>query len=82
MECRKKDIVRSIVGLGVNSPDGHQRLTEGENFHLHDGSEESHALMQDLCIRINHELEARGQRLEHLSRSEFVQLLSDLDAVD
>ena len=30
----------------------------------------------------DHELEARGQRLEHLSRSEFVQLLSDLDAVD
>ena len=82
MDRGKKDIMRSIVGLGVDNPDGHERLTEGENFKIHDGSEESHALMQDLCIRINQELEARGQRLEHLSRSEFVQLLHDLDEVD
>lgn len=74
--------ISSIVGLGLDGTDGHLRFTEGENFKIHEGSDESHALMQDLCIRINQELAQRGVSLEHLSRAEFVALLKDLDLVD
>ena len=82
MDRTKKDVITSIIGLGLDSADGHVRFTEGDHFKIHAGSEESHALMQDLCIRINQELDRRGQILEQLSRKEFVALLRDLNAID
>jgi hypothetical protein len=60
-----------LLGLGLDNKDGHLRVTQGENFHLLGGSEETHATMQEKAIKLNEKLRARGRRLEDVSRQEF-----------
>ena len=59
-----------MVGIGLDS-DGHKRITTGENFALVGGSEETHGQMTEKAIKINEKLQARGKRLETVSREEF-----------
>jgi hypothetical protein len=61
----------ALLGLGLDNDDGHTRLTRGENFVLAGGSYETHAQMQETAIKINEQLDMRGQKLEDLSPEEF-----------
>lgn len=61
----------AMLGLGLDNDDGHTRLTRGENFTLLGGSEETHARMQETAIKINEQLDKRGQKLEDVTSSEF-----------
>jgi len=61
----------ALLGLGLDNDDGHTRLTRGDNFVLAGGSYETHAKMQETAIKINEQLDKRGQKLEELSASEF-----------
>jgi hypothetical protein len=36
-----------LIGLGLDNQDGHKRITQGEEFLLVGGSEETHERMQD-----------------------------------
>ena len=73
----KPRVVR-ILGLGLDNDDGHIRITNGKNFNIFLGSEQSHERMQETCIKVNEKLDARGKRLEDLSPDEFVDLISDI----
>ena len=73
----KPRVVR-ILGLGLDNGDGHIRITNGKNFNILLGSEQSHERMQETCIKVNEKLDARGKRLEDLSPDEFVDLISDI----
>ena len=73
----KARVVR-ILGLGLDNDDGHIRITNGKNFNILLGSEQSHERMQETCIKVNEKLDARGKRLEDLSPDEFVDLISDI----
>lgn len=73
----KPRVVR-ILGLGLDNDDGHIRITNGKNFNILLGSEQSHERMQETCIKVNEKLDARGKRLEDLSPDEFVDLISDI----
>ena len=59
-----------MLGIALDS-DGHKRITTGPNFALVGGKEETHAEMTEKVIRINEKLEAKGKRLEDVSREEF-----------
>ena len=76
---RKPDRIVRILGLGLDNQDGHVRITRGENFDVWMGSEGTHERMQETCIKINEKLGQKGKRLEELSHSEFLDLVSDIE---
>ena len=59
-----------MLGVGLDS-DGHKRVTNGDNFALVGGSEETHERMTETAIKINEKLKARGKQLEQVSHEEF-----------
>jgi hypothetical protein len=66
----------AILGLGLDNDDGHTRITRGENFLLAGGSYETHARMQETAVKVNEQLDQRGQRLEDVTVREFHEILS------
>ncbi len=64
-----------LLGVGLDSDDGHQRITEGEEFLLVGGSEETHERMQDVAIHFEESLQQRGKRLRDASPEEVIDLL-------
>ena len=64
-----------VLGLGMDSGDGHVRISQGDHFKIIMGSEEAHETMLALCIEINKTLAREGGTLEDLSRKEFIELL-------
>ena len=60
----------ALFGVGLDS-DGHKRITQGENFLLVGGTQETHAVMTEKTIKINEKLKARGKQLETVSKEEF-----------
>lgn len=69
----KKQVV-GFVGVGLDSDDGHQRLTQSEHFLLIGGSQETHEHMQDLSIRFNESLKNRGKTLPETPVDEVIEL--------
>ena len=68
---KKKKRRRAILlGVGLDS-DGHKRVTQGPNFALVGGSEETHEDMTEKAIKINEKLAAKGKQLEDVSHEEF-----------
>ena len=59
-----------MLGVGLDS-DGHKRVTNGDNFALVGGSEETHERMTETAIKINEKLKERGKQLEQVSHEEF-----------
>lgn len=70
----KRKTKAQLLGLGLDNKDGHLRVTQGENYQLIGGSEETHAVMQEKAIKFNEQLRRRGKTLETLSREEFHEL--------
>lgn len=70
----KRNTKAQLLGLGLDNKDGHLRVTQGENYQLIGGSEETHAVMQEKAIKFNEQLRRRGKTLETLSREEFHEL--------
>ncbi len=61
----------ALLGLAFDAADGHKRLTRGDNFVLFGGSQETHALMQEVAVKVNERLADRGKRLEDVSPNEL-----------
>ncbi len=60
-----------MLGVGLDNPDGHVRITRGKNFHLLGGSRETHEVMQEVAVKVNEHLDRRGKTLEQISKDEF-----------
>ena len=73
--ARNKKTSAAMLGVGLDDAQGHTRLTRGDNFVLVGGSYETHARMQETAIKVNEQLEKRGQKLEDLSGGEFREIL-------
>ncbi len=69
--------VVGFLGVGLDSKDGHQRLTQAEHFLLVGGSEETHEQMQDTAVRFNEALERRGKPLQEASVTEIIELFHE-----
>jgi hypothetical protein len=78
----KKKKQAAMLGLGLDNDDGHTRLTRGENFVLYGGSYETHAQMQETAIKVNEELDRRGQRLENVSLGELRDVFRKVNGQD
>jgi len=66
----KKKPKAMMVGVGMDS-DGHKRLTQGKNFVLVGGSQETHEDMTEKVVKINEKLTKKGKELETVSHEEF-----------
>jgi hypothetical protein len=66
-----------LLGVGLDSKDEHVRLTRGKNFELYGGSQETHELMQEKCIKLDEKLKAKGKELGELDKSEFLDLAAE-----
>jgi hypothetical protein len=69
--------VAGFLGVGLDHPDGHRRVTETDNFLLVGGSAETHERMQETAIHFEEALDKRGKRLEEVSAREAIDLLRD-----
>jgi hypothetical protein len=72
----KRQVI-GLVGLGLDSKDGHQRLTRAQDIVLLGGSQETHEAMQDLVIKFDASLRQRGMRLRDATLQEVIELLDD-----
>lgn len=59
-----------ILGVGLDT-DGHRRITQGPNFALVGGTQETHEVMTEKAVKINEKLKIKGKHLEDLSHAEF-----------
>ena len=66
-----------MMGLGLDSKDGHKRITKGDNFVLVGGSEETHERMTETAIKVNEKLAAKGKTLNDVSGEEFRDLIQE-----
>jgi hypothetical protein len=74
---RNKAQVVGFLGLGLDSKDGHQRLTRAEHFLLVGGSAETHEKMQETACKFNEALENKGKSLQESSLKEIIDLFHD-----
>lgn len=73
---KERELV-GFLGVGLDTKDGHQRLTRTEHFFLIGGSPETHERMQDGAIRFNEALDRRGKKLRDSSADEAIDLLRE-----
>ena len=66
-----------LLGLGFDNDDGKKRITNGDNFCLVGGSEETHERMTETVIKFNEKLSRRGKDLHELSGEEFRDLMRE-----
>ena len=76
-EKKAQTEVVGFLGVGLDNQDGHQRITNNENFLLVGGSAETHEHMQDVSIYFNEELDKRGKRLQDAEVKEVLDLLRE-----
>jgi hypothetical protein len=74
----RKEKKALILGLGLDNQDGHVRVTQGENFHLLGGSQDTHEQMQEQAIKFNEKLNNRGKTLEQVTKEEFIDLAREV----
>ena len=73
-----KNVKALLLGVGLDSKDGHLRITRGPNFQLVGGSSETHEVMQETAVKFNEELTKRGKQLAEIEPHEFVDILHKL----
>ncbi len=69
--------VQGVLGIGLDNDDGHKRVTQNEDVVLVGGSEATHERMQEVSIKFNESLKARGKRLQDAEVSEVLDLLQN-----
>ena len=68
-----------VIGVGFDCDDGKMRITRAPNFHLVGGSQQTHEVMQEKCIKFNEKLGARGKEIEDLNDKEFIDLAAECE---
>jgi len=69
--------VAGLLGLAFDAEDGQKRITRGKNFFLAGGSDQTHSLMRETIIKVNEQLDARGQSLTDVTANELRDLIFD-----
>ncbi len=70
----------AIIAFGLDGHDSHQRLSTGEECLLVGGSAETHAEMLEILLRLESELDRRGQRLGEVSPSDLAEIAWRIDS--
>ncbi len=66
-----------MLGVGLDSGDGHKRVTRGDNFYLVGGSEETHERMTETAVKVNEKLARKGKRLSEIDPEEFADMVRE-----
>src|SRR4051794_21862963 len=70
----------TIIGFGLDAGDDLQRLSTGDQCILVGGSAETHAEMLETMLRLESELERRGQRLADVTPDELADIAWRIDS--
>ena len=70
----------AIIGFGLDGQDSHQRLSTGDECLLLGGSAETHAEMLETMLRLESELDRRGQTLGEVSPIELAEIAWRIDS--
>jgi hypothetical protein len=68
----------ALLGVAFDADDGETRLTRGKNFLLVGGTQETHSVLQETAIKINENLDRRGQRLEDVPVSDLRKICDEV----
>jgi hypothetical protein len=64
-----------LLGVGLDSQDGHKRITRAEKFSIVGGSEETHGKMTETLVKTFEDLDRKGKSLENVEKNELSELL-------
>ncbi|QEH33243.1 hypothetical protein OJF2_17430 [Aquisphaera giovannonii] len=70
----------AFIGFGLDTLDDHQRLTRSDQSLVVGGSEETHAALRETVLRMELELDRKGQQLGDLSPMELAELAWRIDS--
>jgi hypothetical protein len=77
---RPRRLRAAFIGFGLDSGDDEQRLTRGDQTLIFGGSAETHAELQATALRMERELNRRGQDLGDLDPAELADLAAIIDS--
>lgn len=77
MKQHQKKIIR-ILGVGHDTEDGHTRITQGSDYNIVMGSEETHEYLTELCEKIEKAIKEKGLELEQLSIEELQEIIKEV----
>jgi hypothetical protein len=69
-------VMAHLFGLGLDSTDGHKRITQAEKFSIFGGSENTHDKMTETLCKTFEDLTIKGKALEETSQDELSDLIS------
>jgi hypothetical protein len=69
-------VMAHLFGLGLDSTDGHKRITQAEKFSILGGSENTHNKMTETLCKTFEDLTIKGKSLEETSQDELSDLIS------
>ena len=64
-----------LLGVGLDTKDGHKRVTTGEQFTLVGGSQETHERMTETVVKTFEDLKQRGKDLREVGPKELGDLI-------
>ena len=64
-----------LLGIGLDTEDGHKRLTRAERFSVVGGSEETHDRMTETLVKPFEDLKTKGKELEDTEKDELAELI-------
>jgi hypothetical protein len=64
-----------LVGVGLDSTDGHKRITRAERFSIVGGSNETHERMTETVIKTFETLDRRGKVLDNVEKQELAEII-------
>ena len=65
-----------LVGLRVEKPDGHTRVSRGEDFVALGGSKEGHEHLRETVAEISDEVKRRGRALSDVRHEELKEIVA------
>ncbi len=70
----------AFIGFGLDSGDDEQRLTRGDQTLIFGGSAETHAELRATALKMEQELNRRGQDLAELDPTQLAELATMIDS--
>ena len=77
---RPRRLRAALIGLGLDNADDLSRLTRGDQSLIFGGSAETHAELWETALRMELELDRRGQDLGELDPSQLAELAALIDS--
>ena len=77
---RPRRLRAALIGLGLDNADDQNRMTRGDQSLIFGGSAETHAELWETALRMELELDRRGQELGELDPSQLAELAALIDS--